>query len=105
MKLPTSQDELARSLCAIEEELTRLERREAQLQSALDDVEHDMRRCSDEMERAGWRSADAEARGSLLEESRRAIVDDRELNRRRCAELNECLAEIKQRLGEDVEHD
>lgn len=92
-----------RSLSAIEDEITRLDRREAQLQSALDDVEHDIRRCNDEMERAGWRSLEAEARGSMLAESRRAIVDDRETNRVRRTELTERLASIKQRLNEGVE--
>lgn len=64
-----------------------------------------MRRCNDEMERAGWRSADAEARGSMLAESRRAIVDDRELNRARRAELVERLTSIEQRLDEGVKDD
>lgn len=105
MILPTSPDESSRSLAAIEDELARLDRREAQLQAALDDVEHDMRRCNDEMERAGWRSAEAEARGSMLAESRRAIVDDRESTRVRRAELTECLVSIAQGLDEAVKDD
>lgn len=63
---------------AIQAELERIEKRDAELRSALDDVEHDTRRCNDALERAGWRSGEAEARGGLLAESRAAIVSDRE---------------------------
>lgn len=105
MTFPTSPDEDSRSLCAIEDELARLDRREAQLQAALDDVEHDMRRCNDEMERAGWRSAEAEARGSMLVESRKAIVDDQALNRVRRAELLERWSAIEKGLDEGAKND
>jgi predicted nucleic acid-binding Zn-ribbon protein len=89
MNLPTSSDDL-RDLAAIQAELDRLEKQDAELQSALDDVEHDTRRCNDALERAGWRSGEAEARSAWLAESRRAIVDDREKNRVLRAQLTEC---------------
>ncbi|GMQ75453.1 MAG: hypothetical protein BMS9Abin01_0703 [Gammaproteobacteria bacterium] len=88
MNLPTSSDDLP-GLAAIQAELDRLEKRDAELQSALDDVEHDTRRCNDALERAGWRSGEAEARSAWLAESRRAIVDDREKNRVLRAQLTE----------------
>ncbi len=103
MNLPTSSDDL-RDLAAIQAELDRLEKRDAELQSALDDVEHDTRRCNDALERAGWRSGEAEARSAWLSESRRAIVDDREKNRALRAQLSERLALVRMRLNEN-EHD
>ena len=42
---------------SIQSELDRLERRDAELRAALDDVEHDALRCNDALERSGWRSA------------------------------------------------
>lgn len=65
-------------LAAIQAELDRLEKRDAELGAALEDIEHESRRCNDARERAGWRSGEAEARGGLLAESRAAIVADRE---------------------------
>jgi predicted nucleic acid-binding Zn-ribbon protein len=78
MKLPTASGEPLQDLEAIQAELDRLEKRDAELQSALEDVEHESRRCNDAQERAGWRSGEAEARGGLLAESRAAIVADRQ---------------------------
>jgi predicted nucleic acid-binding Zn-ribbon protein len=103
MNLPTSSDDL-RGLAAIQVELDRLEKRDAELQSALDDVEHDTRRCNDALERAGWRSGEAEARSAMLGESRRAIVDDREKNRALRAQLTERLALVRIHLNQN-EHD
>ena len=91
-------------LAAIQAELDRLQKRDVELQSALDDVEHDTRRCNDALERAGWRSGEAEARSAMLAESRRAIVDDREKNRALRAQLTERLALVRNRLN-DNEHD
>lgn len=105
MDLPDSNDELERDLAATRDELAQLDRRDTQLTSALDDVEHDMRRCSDALERSGWRSADAQTRNALLIESRDAIVDDRERIRHRRAELSERLAVISRQLGEDNQND
>jgi chromosome segregation ATPase len=103
MTFPTSSDDL-RGLAAIRAELDRLEKQDAELQSALDDVEHDTRRCNDALERAGWRSGEAEARTAMLAESREAIVDDREKNRVRRAQLTGRLALVRIRLNDD-EHD
>lgn len=100
MDLPDSPDQLERELAATEDELARLDRRDAQLESALRDVKHDMRRCGDALERSGWRSVDAEARNALLVESRGAIVDDREKIRARRAQLTERLAMIRRHLDE-----
>lgn len=98
MNLPTASGDPLQDLEAIQAELDRLEKRDAALRSALEDVEHDTRRCNDALERAGWRSGEAEARGSLLAESRKAIVADREeileLRRR----LTERLALTRKRL-------
>jgi septal ring factor EnvC (AmiA/AmiB activator) len=101
MDLPESDHELERDLAATRDELVELDRRDAQLESALDDVEHDIRRCRDTLERSGWRSPEAQARNVLLIESRAAIFDDREKIRHRRAELSERLAVISRRLGED----
>jgi chromosome segregation ATPase len=100
MDLPASSNELARSLAAVQRELAQLEQREGQLQSALDDVEHDLRRCNDALERAGWRSIDMQSRNSMLAESRRAIVEDLEKNRIRSGELVERLSALRRRLKE-----
>ena len=100
MDLPESSGELARDLEATRAELAQLERRDAQLQSALDDVEHDLRRSNDALERSGWRSADAESRNDLLLESRKAIVDDRDKVHARRSLLTERLTTIVQRLEE-----
>ena len=103
MTLPTSSDDL-RGLAKIQAELDRLEKQDAELQSALDDVDHETRRCNDALERAGWRSGEAEVRTAMLAESRKAIVDDREKNRARRAQLTERLALGRTRLNGD-EHD
>ena len=72
-----------------------------ELSSALEEVEHDLRRSGDALERSGWRSVEAQTRNALLEESREAIVDDRERIRARRAELTERLTAIITRLDED----
>lgn len=100
MELPESSDELEREVASIRAELAQLDRRDAQLRSALEDVEHDLRRCNDSLERSGWRSTEAEARNLLLRESRRAIVDDRDMIRARRARLTERLNTIRHRLDE-----
>ena len=105
MSLPTPSDDLSRDLAAIQAELDRLEKRDAELQSALDDVEHDTRRCNDALERAGWRSGEAESRSAILTESRRAIVDDQERNRVLRAQLTERLALIRKHLNENAHND
>lgn len=104
MNPSTSSDDLTRDLAAIQAELDRLEKRDAELQSALDDVEHDIRRCNDVLERAGWRSGEAEARSAWLAESRGAMADDREKNRALRAQLTERLALVRKRLNKN-EHD
>jgi len=93
MKLLRTSDESLQDPKAIQAELDRLEERDAELRSALEDIEHESRRCNDALERAGWRSSEAEARGSLLAESREAIVADREE-----------LQELRRRLIHTREH-
>ena len=78
-------------------ELARLEQRAAELDAALDDVEHDTRRCNDALERAGWRSSKAEARARLLAESRQAIIADRERIGALRRQLCERLADAEER--------
>jgi septal ring factor EnvC (AmiA/AmiB activator) len=95
-------DELSRDLAAVQAELDRIEQRDAELRSALADVEHDGRRCNDALERAGWRSGKAEARGAMLAENRRAIVDDRERNRALHAQVSERLALLQKALNETL---
>ena len=86
---------------AIQAELDRLDRREAEIQSALDDVDHDMRRCNDDLERAGWRSGHLEARRRLLMESRQAIVADLERLASRRLAIGERLIRLREvRQGE-----
>lgn len=101
MNPPASLEALHRELAAIRTELEQLDRRDAQLQAALDDLEHDMRRCNDALERVGWRYGEGEARHVMLAENRRAIVADREKVRIRQARLGERLNAIRQRLSED----
>lgn len=105
MKPSASLEEFRRESAAIEAELLVLARRDAQLQSALEDVEHDARRSNDALERAGWRSIQAETRGALLAENRGAIVDDRKRIRLRRESLDERLKQIRQRLKENEVHD
>ena len=104
MDLPESSEELVQELAKTEAELAELDRREVQLQSALDDVEHDLRRCNDALERSGWRSVEAQARNTLLTQSRTAIVGDRDRIRDRRARLSEHLTLIRQRLNEGEQH-
>ena len=103
MTFPTSSDDL-RGLAEIQTEIDQLEKQDAELQSALDDVDHETRRCNDALERAGWRAGEPEIRAAMLAESRKAIVDDREKNRTRRAQLTERLALVRIRLNDD-EHD
>lgn len=100
MEIPASPSELTRCLAAVERELAQLERRNAQLQFALDDVEHDLRRCNDALERAGWRSVEMQSRNSMLVESRGAILGDLKKNRLRSRELVEHLDALSRRLKE-----
>lgn len=104
MELPESPDVLERDLAATRDEIATLDRRDAELRSALDEVEHDLRRSGDALERSGWRCVEGQTRNALLEESREAIVDDRKRIRARRAELTERLAAIIRRLDED-DHD
>jgi chromosome segregation ATPase len=101
MNPPASSDALRRELAAIRAELEQLDRRDAQLLSALGDLEHDMRRCTDALERVGWRFGEGEARHGMLAENHRAIIADRENLRIRKNQLGECLKSIQQRLNED----
>jgi predicted nucleic acid-binding Zn-ribbon protein len=105
MNVPPSSDDLSRDPAAIHAELDRLEKRDTELQAALDDVEHDTRRCNDALERAGWRSGEAESRSAILAESRRSIADDRERNRVLHAQLTQRLALIRKHLNENVHND
>lgn len=85
-------------MAAIRAELAELDRRDAQLLSALDDLEHDLRRCSDALERAGWRSGEGEARHGALTENRKAIVCDRDRIRTKRTQLGERLKSIQENL-------
>lgn len=93
-----SSNALLRELAAIKAELARLEKRNGELGAALDEVEHESRRCNDALERAGWRSGKAEARDNMLAESRRMIVNDREKNRALYVKLNRRLGQIQKHL-------
>ena len=97
---PTPPNTLSCDLAEIRAKLDRLEQRDAELRSAQADVEHDGRRCNDALERAGWHYRKVEARGAMLAESRRAIVDDWERNRALRAQLIEGLALLQKRLNE-----
>ena len=81
-------------------ELARLEKRDAELGAALDDLEHDARRCADALERAGWRSGKTEARSAMLAEAVRSIKRDREENRRLRRQLGRRLALLRERAAE-----
>ena len=98
---PTSAG-LRHERAAIEAELATLGRQEIELRSALNDVEHDMRRCNDALERLGWSSREEETRRDLLLESRASIVRDRETIRDRRTGLEERLANILRRLNEET---
>jgi len=86
----------------MEAELATLERRDSELRSALQDIEHDMRRCNDGLERLGWSSRADEVRRNLLLENRTAVVRDRETIRDRCTELEKRLTRIRQKLDGDI---
>lgn len=101
MNLPASSDALLRELAVTQAELERLDKQNAQLQTALEEIEHDSRRCNDSLERAGWHSAQAEARGAMLAECRREILRDQEKNRALHVQLTERLARIRTCLHED----
>ncbi len=105
MNLPTLFGDLSRDPAAIQAELDRLEKRDAELQAAFDDAEHDTRRCNDALERAGWRSGEAESRSAILLESLRAIVDDRERNRVLHGRLKKRLDVIRKHLYENEHND
>lgn len=104
MGSPAPFDHLLRDVESILAELGRLDRRDAELESALRDVEHDSRRSNDALERAGWRSAEAETRGELLADNRKAILSDREKIRAQRKALNERLAVARERLQETDDH-
>jgi len=83
----------------IQRELKRVKRLGEQLEYALDDVDHDVRRCSDALERLGGRSAELEQRMAVLQDNRRAILADQNENRAACRELTRRLASVERRLG------
>lgn len=101
MNPSASSNRLRREMDAIEVELAELDRRDAQLRSALGDLEHDLRRCTDALERAGWHSGEGEARHGMLSENRKAIDSDRALIRTKRAQLRERLQSIQKRMTED----
>ena len=103
MKPPSASGDPSRDLEAIQSELDRLDKRDAQLQAALEDIEHDTRRCNDALERAGSRSGEAEARSTMLDENRRVIAADRQSNEALRRESNSRLALTRKRLQE-TEH-
>jgi septal ring factor EnvC (AmiA/AmiB activator) len=84
---------------SVEAEMRRLDDVNAQLQSALDDLEHDMRRCTDALERAGWQSGELEGRMSTLRGNRRIIMDEQERNRGTHARLGQRLATLREQAG------
>jgi len=100
MDSPSSSEALRRELAAGREELARLEKRDAELEAARADLEHEARRCSDALERAGWRSREAQERSELLAEGCRAIVRDREKNRALRRQLGRRLALLGKRARE-----
>ena len=100
MDSPSSSEALRRELAAGRDKLARLEKRDAELEAALADLEHEARRCSDALERAGWRSREAQERSELLTEGCRAIVRDREKNRALRRQLHRRLALLRERAGE-----
>lgn len=85
---------------AVRAELEQLDRRDAELAAALAEIEHEARRCNDALERTGWRSGESEARAGLLEESRRAIMADRESIATRRRALEKRLAGSGERPGD-----
>ena len=95
-----SSEELGRELASGQAELARLEKRDAELEAALAQVEHDARRCSDALERAGWRSGEAEARSAMLAEAATSIKRDREENRKLRRQLGRRLALLRERAAE-----
>lgn len=94
-------EELGRELASGQAELARLEKRDAELEAALADLEHDARRCSDALERSGWRSGETEARSAMLAEAVRSIKRDREENRRLRRQLGRRLALLRERAAEE----
>lgn len=107
MDPPASFDALVRELADMKAELARLEKQNAELEAALAEIEHESRRCNDALERAGWRSGKAETRDTILAESRRMIVMDRENNRALRVELARRMGRIQEHLkdAQGNEHD
>ena len=70
-----------------ESETQRLEAFCKQLVEAIDEFEHELRRCKDAMERAGGRSAEHERRMRKLLENRDMNIKELEKARQRIREL------------------
>jgi len=100
MTSPASSEALLQAIAAARSELDGLVKHDAQLANALDDLEHESRRCNDALERSGWRSATAEARGAMLAENRAAIALEREKIRTLRAQLSARLERLEKRLHE-----
>ena len=64
-------------------ELEGVKRAGDQLEQALDEVAHELRRCRDALERDGWRSRRLEQRERELSERRRMLVEELERVRKR----------------------
>jgi chromosome segregation ATPase len=94
-----SSNALLKELAAIKVELARLEKRNAELEAALDEIAHDSRRCNDALERAGWRSGNAEARDAMLTENRRLIETDLEKNQASYVKMTRRLEQIQKHLN------
>ena len=81
------------------DEIERLEEMCQTLEEMLGDVEHQMRRSRDDLERLGGTSGEIEHELKLLGENQRLTTADRDKNRSRLEELQHSLTDIFERIS------
>lgn len=75
-------------------EIRRLELFSEKLIEAIDDFEHELRRCSDAAERAGGSSSQNERRAQQLRRNRELNLQDLERTRRQIKELKRACGAV-----------
>ena len=80
-------------------EIEHLEGVELRLENALEETDHQARRCRDGIERAGGVSRDLESELGMLDENRGLILDDLRKNHDQLVGLKKHLADIKEEIS------
>lgn len=78
--------------------IERLKKIRQQLVLARRDMEHQLRRCGDGLERVGGHSKELELKANMLNKNRQLILKDEKKNQRELEKLNEKLKAIDEKI-------